>query len=56
MKIKVIDAPLGHKFAEGNLYQVYGFYAGYNQAFVFDDDCEACFLTDLEYEEFENES
>lgn len=52
MKIKITDAPLGHKFDPDKSYLVHGTH-GY--AFVFDDDCESCFLTDLEWEILENE-
>lgn len=48
MRIIVLDAPLGHKFSEGKHYWVYGAADCY---FVFDDDCESCFLGDLDWEE-----
>lgn len=47
MRIIVLDEPLGHEFSAETHYQVYG--AG-DRRFVFDDDCEACFLDDLEWE------
>lgn len=55
MKIKVTDYPIGHKFSPDVPYHVYGSTLG-PQAFVFDDDCESCFLSELEYEVFTNET
>lgn len=52
MRIIVLDAPLGHKFSTETHYQVYG--AG-DSRFVFDDDCESCFLDDMEWEEVVSE-
>jgi len=48
MIIIVLDAPLGHKFSDDTRYQVYG--VG-DSRFVFDDDCESCFLNDMDWEE-----
>lgn len=55
MKIRITDAPLGHSFTDDKPYHVYGFSLGPQQAYVFDDDCESCFLTDLEWETWKNE-
>lgn len=54
MNIRVKDAPLGHKFTDDKPYHVYGLSLGPQQAFVFDDDCESCFLSDLDWETFDN--
>ncbi len=58
MKIKVTDYPIGHKFSPDVPYHVYGFglRRDFSMAYVFDDDCESCFLSELEYEEFTNET
>lgn len=53
MRIKVLDAPAGHKFDPDTHYLVHGTH-GY--AFVFDDDCESCFLNDMEWEEVTSET
>lgn len=53
MRVYVIDAPLGHKFDPEVAYLVYGFS---NSAFVIDEDCEACFLNDMEWEEVTSET
>lgn len=55
MKIRITDAPLGHSFTSDKPYHVYGFLLGERQAYVFDDDCESCFLMDMEWEVWENE-
>lgn len=52
MRIIVLDAPLGHKFSDDKHYLVYG--AG-DSLFVFDDDCESCFLDDMDWEEVTTE-
>lgn len=56
MNIRVKGAPEGYKFTEDMPYHVYGFSLGPQVAYVFDDDCESCFLTDLEWEVWSNES
>lgn len=56
MKIKVTDYPIGHKFSPELIYDVYGADRSLNRAFIFDDDGESCFLSELEYEEFTNEN
>lgn len=53
MNIRVKDAPQGHKFTEDKPYHVYGFSLGPQQAYVLDDYWESCFLTDIDWEEFE---
>lgn len=49
MRIKVLDAPLGHKFDPDVHYLVYC-PTELDKAFVVDEDCEACFLNDLDWE------
>ena len=53
MKIKITDAPLGHKFTDDKPYEVYG---NLSDPFVFDDDCESCFLADMEWEAWKDEA
>lgn len=54
MRIKVLDAPLGHKFDPDTHYRVFR-QTEPGKAFVVDDDCEACFLNDMEWEEVTSE-
>lgn len=53
MRIKVLDAPLGHEFDQTATYLVYGIKDG---KFVFDEEGEACFLRDMDWEEVTSES
>lgn len=53
MLIKVADAPRGHTFLEGKVYSVYG---RRGSEFVLDEDCEACFINDMEWEEVKSET
>lgn len=55
MRIIVLDAPLGHKFDPDMHYLVY-IPKEPNKAFVVDDDCEPCFLSDMEWEEVTSET
>lgn len=50
MKINILKAPIKARFTEGQAYHLYGRNVGENQAFVFDDNAEAFFLHELEWE------
>lgn len=52
MKIKIKDAPEGFKFDLEATYKVYN---PISMGFVFDDDCEACYLRDMDWEEVTDE-
>ena len=52
MRIFVLDAPLGCEFREGVAYLVYELKEGELEgAFVFDEEGELHFVTDLDWEE-----
>lgn len=48
MRITVIEAPLDSNFEKGSSYEVYG--ENGRSPFVFDDNVESYFLSEIEYE------